>query len=78
MAKQHVQKEIRYEIKLIEDIYGMYDLKYDKGIQMKFDRETKDAYILDSRHEADLVIPKSKAIKIKITKFWWIEIEEMK
>lgn len=69
-------REIRYEIELTEDVYGMYNFKHEKGVRVSFDRETEGAYFLIAGCGEENIIPKSKAIKIKITKICH-EIEEI-
>ena len=62
-----MKNQIRHEIELTEDVYGMYNTRFKKGSRFEYDSETEDAYILIAGHGQETVIPKSKAIKIKIT-----------
>ena len=57
-------KEKKQMIILLEEFYGMYDLKYEKGDRVVYDRETESGYHIIVGHGQENVIPKSKAMKV--------------
>jgi len=70
---EKIEKKIFYKILLLEDCYGMYNTKFEKGSLLMFDKENEDSYILIAGHGDETWIPKSKARRIKYQKIITIE-----